>query len=351
MAELAVVGAGAAGLAAGYALARAGQNVTIFEQHHEVGGRLATRHVAHCAIDHGAQIVKAPTGPLQALIEATGTAHDLLGPVWIFDGAGQISPGDPVFNAEPKWVWPAGNVALAHHLAHGLNLHLETTITALQRTGSGYELLDEAGANVGRFAAVLLTVPAPQAATILSASDLDPQTRTELLAALAPVHYRRCLSLALAYARRPALPWYALLNLDRNHPIAWLACEHAKPGRAPDGTALLLAQMGPAWSETHWAALATGTYGLGTSLPAAVSEAHTLTQHLVGEALGAPLWADVHHWRYALCDAPYGSAAREGRDGVFLAGDMEHGLGRVHLAVESGWAAAERILAHVNHAH
>lgn len=345
MAQIGIVGAGAAGLAAASELSQAGHAVTIFEKSRGVGGRVATRRVEGWAIDHGAQLAKAPSARLQALVEATGTAHDLTPPVWIFDGDGNVAPGDPAFNAEPKWVWPTGNTALAKHMARGLNLHLETTIVALRRTGSGYELVDDGGAAAGPFAAVLLTAPAPQAAAIIAAGELDPAARADLLAALAPVRYRPCISVALAYAGRPELPWYALVNVDRRHPIAWLACEHAKPGRAPAGQALILAQMAPGWTEARWEALPKGTYGRGAPLPEAAAEAQSLAAALVGEGLGELLWADAHRWRYALCDAPCGAAALEGRDGIYVAGDMERGQGRVHLAIESGWAAAGRIMA------
>ena len=345
MAQVAIVGAGMAGLAAADELARAGHGVTVFEKSRGVGGRVATRRVAGFAVDHGAQVVKAPTGPLRALVEAAGGAHDLAAPVWIFDAAGVVSPGDPAFNAEPKWVWPAGNTALAKHMARGLNLHLETAVAALRPAGLGYELVDAGGEGSGPYQAVLLPAPPPQAAAILASGELAPAARAELVDALAPARYRPCLSIALAYGRRPELPWYALLDVDRRHPVAWLACEHAKPGRAPAGHALMLAQMGPAWSLARWDELPKGTYGQSAPLPAAIAEVHALVAALVGEELGEPLWADVHRWRYALCDAPCGPAAVEGRDGIFVAGDLEAGLGRVHLAVESGWAAARRIAA------
>lgn len=345
MAQIAIVGAGVAGLAAAGELGRAGHSATVFEKSRGVGGRVATRRIGGFAVDHGAQVVKSPSAAVLELVAGTGAAHELAAPVWIFDGAGQVSPGDPAFNAEPKWAWPGGNTAFAKHMARGINVHLETAIAALRRVGAGYELLDEGGAPAGLFDAVLLTAPAPQSASIIAAGDLDPAARAELLDALAPARYRPCLSVALAYARRPELPWYALLNVDRRHPVAWLACEHAKPGRAPDGHALILAQMSPAWSEAHWEGLPKGTYGQGAPLPAPAAEAHAHAVALVGEELGEPLWADAHRWRYALCDAPCGRAAIEGRDGIYAAGDLEAGLGRVHLAVESGWAAARRIAA------
>lgn len=345
MGAVAIIGAGMAGLAAGRDLARAGRTVSLFEKSRNVGGRVTTRRLASFSIDHGAQLVKAPSVELLALVRESGAALDLVAPVWIFDGEGHVIPGDPAMNTEPKWVWPDGNSALAKHLAQGLALHLETTVAALVRSGDGYEVIDAGGERAGPFEAVLLTAPAPQTAAIIAASDLEPEARDELLAALQPVHYRPCLSLALAYARRPAPPWYALVNTDRRHPVAWLACEHAKPGRAPAGQGLMLAQMAPAWSEANWETLARGTYGQHSPLPSAAEEVHELVCALLGEDPGPPLWANAHRWRYALADAACGPAACAGRAGIFVAGDMEHGQGRAHLAISSGWAAARRIMA------
>jgi len=342
MAMIAIIGAGVAGLAAGRELQRAGHAVTLFEKSRGLGGRVTTRRVAGCAIDHGAQLMKAPTPALQALVAETPGAHAIALPVWAFDRAGQLRAGDPAQNDEPRWTWPGGISALGRQLGQGLEVRRETTISALRGGPGAYELLGE-GEAYGPFAAVLLTAPTPQSAAILEASTIDVATRDTLLAALAPAAYRPCLSVALAYARRPELPWYAAVNSDRGHPIAWLACEHAKPERAPAGVGLLLAQMAPGWSEAHWDALPKGTYGQGTPLPAPVEEVHGLVQALLGEELGAPLWADAHRWRYALCDAPCGPAATAGVAGLFVAGDMEAGQGRVHLAIESGWAAARRI--------
>lgn len=345
MAQIGIVGAGVAGLAAGRALTRAGHLVTIVEKSRGVGGRVATRRVAGFTIDHGAQLVKAPNAELFELVHETGSAHDLVAPVWIVDGAGQVITGDPAMNSEPKWVWPGGNTALAKHLAAGLSLRLETTVVAIEPTGTGYELIDAENEHIGLFDALLLTAPAPQSAGIIAASNLDAADRAALLAALQPVHYRPCLSLALAYPQRPEPPWYALVNLDRNHAISWLACEHAKPGRAPAGYGLMLAQMSPAWSQANWDILAKGTYTPAGTLPAPAMEVHAMVCALLDRELESPLWVDAHRWRYALADATYDPAVSSGRAGIFLAGDMEYGQGRVHLAIMSGWAAARRIIA------
>jgi hypothetical protein len=344
MARTAIIGAGVAGLAAGRELAQYGHSVTIFEKSRGLGGRVTTRRVeGGFAIDHGAQLMKAPTAATQALVAAVAGATQIERPVWVFDAGGSLRPGDPGQNAEPQWTWPGGIATLAKHLGEGLLVQREVAVTHLSGAAGSYSLHSAAGA-YGPFEVVILTPPAPQSAAILAASAIDAGIGDELLAALDPARYRPCLSVALAFARRPELPWYAAVNVDRQHPIAWLACEHGKPGRAPDGVGLFLAQMAPAWTEVNWDALPKGTYAHG-ALPAPVVEVHALVRDLLGTELGELLWADAHRWRYALCDLPCLPAAAEGRGGIVVAGDLVAGQGRVHLAIESGWAAAERVRA------
>ena len=53
--DVAVIGAGIAGLAAAHELARAGREVRVFEAADHVGGRMATRHVSGFVVDTGAE--------------------------------------------------------------------------------------------------------------------------------------------------------------------------------------------------------------------------------------------------------------------------------------------------------
>jgi renalase len=194
-------------------------------------------------------------------------------------------------------------------------------------------VIDTAGVSHGAFDAVLLTAPAGQSAEIVAASELAAEHRARAAAELGRATYRRCVSLALAYDRPLERPFYALLNADRAHPIAWLALEHAKgPERCPPGHSLLIAQMAPGWSSERWDDSADA---IGPEVAAMVSE-------LLGEDLRRPLWWDRQGWRYALPSAGCDAAAVE-QDGLFFAGDFAAGQGRVHLAIESGWRAAERI--------
>lgn len=352
MQQVAIIGAGVAGLAAAQALAQQGVAATVYEKSRGVGGRAATRRVDDCVFDHGAQYVKGPTPELHRLITGSigpdgTTAADIGRPVWVFDAAGRIAEGDPAQNADPKWSWRSGVTALAKTLAAGCDLRLNQPVARLAAGSSTprYRLLAADDRLLGAADAVLFTPPAPQTAALIAASDLDPALKTQLLAELERATYRRCISVTAAYLRRPDPPWYALVNSDRQHVIAWLACEHAKAGHAPDNLGLLTAQMAPAWSSAHWDAVAKGTCRTPGAVPA-LREVHTLVQNLVGIDLGDPLWADVQRWRYALPDGSADFDTLNGTgSGLFFAGDYVTGLGRVHLAIESGWRVATAIAA------
>jgi hypothetical protein len=349
MYQFAVVGAGAAGLAAARALAKRGIQSVIFEKSRGLGGRAATRRVRGCTIDHGAQVVQAPNVPLQQLVMAEppagcAPAQTLGNPVWVFDAASNSTPGDPAHNAELRWCWPDGMATLGKILAEGLDVRTSVRVQRLAATTGGYHLYDETGQQVSSARAVLLTPPGPQTAELLAASAFDQQTQALLLGELQQSTYRRSLSVALAYARRPAVPWYAMVNLDRQHAVAWLACEHAKPGHAPDDIGLMIAQMSDEFSAAHWNDVAKGTRSTAeVQASPALWQVHTAVQNLAGD-LGMPLWADIHRWRYALPE--HGAdfdVLNSTESNIYFAGDYVNRRGRVHEAIERGWQVAERI--------
>ncbi len=350
--KLAIIGAGLAGLAAARALhqRRPDLAITIYEKSRGLGGRAATRRHAGYIFDHGAQNIKAPTPELEQLLTTELPADDLIEigpPVWTFDGAGTITEGDPAQNAGPKWTYRDGLNRLGKLLGAGLDIRRETRIGSLRRrtkdarppidqgadpSSYEYELFDTQQQRISEADLILLTPPAPQAAEILSASDFDPTAKAALVAELARATYRRCISLALAYDRPISRPFYALVNIDRAHPIAWLALEHTKaPERCPPGHSLLIAQMAAHWSIDHWETSADDLARLVADQVGA----------LLNEDMHAPLWSDVQRWRYALPDSGADfDALNASGSGLFFAGDYMSLPGRLHLAIESGWRVA-----------
>ena len=151
----------------------------------------------------------------------------------------------------------------------------------------------------------------------------------------AAARHRSIISVAFEPSKRIEAPEnaYALVNTDRKHDVSWLAFEEAKPGYAHEGRQVIVAQMAHGWSAgrladpdrdiAHGAARSAGSL-LGSSL--------------------TPRWTCVTRWPEALPDslAPPEAATTAEELGLFLAGDTFTG-GRVHLALESGLVAGDRI--------
>ncbi|MCS6842064.1 MAG: FAD-dependent oxidoreductase [Roseiflexus sp.] len=340
--HLAIVGAGMAGLSAARELLqrRPDLSITIYEKSRGFGGRVATRRRNGFVFDHGAQVIKAPDANIERLLHAELSTEELRRiekPVYVLHADNTIAEGDPALNAEPSWFYASGLNRLGKLLAAGLDVRLGVRIASLRREEgtARWMLFDLNGAHVGTADAVLLTPPAPQTAEILATSDFDPGLRDALVRELIHVPYRRCLTLTLAYDRPIERPFYALVNVDRQHPMAWLALEHTKgTERCPSGHSLLIAQLAGHFSVQQWDAPA-------DELAAAVVE---IVSIVLGEDLSRPLWYDRQGWRYALPDGiARASVLNTMQTGLFFAGDYIAGLGRIHLAIKSGWEVADAI--------
>ncbi len=342
--HLAIIGAGMAGLSAARELRQRcpDLSIAIYEKSRGVGGRVATRRRDGFVFDHGAQVIKTQDTEMERLLHADLPAEELCRidkPVHVFHADGTTAEGDATLNAEPSWFYASGINQLGKLLAAGLDVRREVRITSLRREAgtARWMLFDANSAHIGTADAVLLTPPAPQTAEILAMSDFDPTLRDRLVRELIYVPYRRCLTLTLAYDRPIERSFYALVNVDRRHPIAWLSLEHTKgTERCPPGHSLLIAQMAGHFSMQQWETPA-------DELAASVIE---MVSMVLGEDLRRPLWYDRQGWRYAL---PDGVARLDVLNstgaGLFFAGDYTVGLGRIHLAIKSGQEVAGAIAA------
>ena len=350
--SLLIVGAGAAGLAAAFALRDRAVRVTVVEKSRGVSGRAATRwrdvDGVRWRYDHGAQYVSPePDGRAATLLRDELASEGLVpvdGAVWPFDDDGTLRP-DRARDGGLRWTYLDGIAEVGRRLRDatpGLDLRTRTRVDRIARRGGRWIAITDDGQTVSAtgdtFDAVLLTPPGPQSAHLLRSSDLDRQ----LVAALDAVPYRSQFTVAWGFdtpVEKPA-DVYALVNATDHgaaggaHEVAWLAYESDKPNRAPEGATLVLAQMSPAWTQAHYDHDTTDV----------VAAATRAVESLVG-TLPAALWTDTQRWRYALPDAPLAPQAVEQAEAqrLFLAGDLTAGTGRVHLALEEGLAVADRI--------
>lgn len=352
--RVAVVGAGMAGLACAAALHAAGLNVTVFDKGRRAGGRMATRRVDGMALgvhgisfDHGASNANAHDPEFAAVLakmEASGDAAP-----WPSAGPGCWS-GIPGMSALGRHMERLG-VGRVHNLRqatfltrlssgwmvrhrdadpsrphHTVAARSGNYVEAIQRsyreadTAAPRPILiaDEGGDVAGPFDAVLLALPAPQAAALLHAVP----HRFAAEADRAGMSPRWTLMLAFAAASDGPdllLPGGALSFIKR---------DSSQPGRAavPE---CWVAHAGPDWSRVH---LEDDAAAVQAALVQEFAAATGISQ--------APLYAAVHRWRYALTESPLGVLALWDPDaGLGVCGDWCLGA-RVEDAFTSGRALA-----------
>ncbi len=343
MRDIAIVGAGAAGAAAAYALRESGDRVTVFEKSRGVTGRAATRRRDDCRYDHGANYVKSDDERVNDLLTSvldTEGLVDVEEPVYAFEADGTISEGRDA--DEHKWTYMEGITQLGKRLFAVADATVERAtrvgdVTHDREDGADrWTLTDADGEGLGTFDVLLLTPPAPQTADLLATTSWDDDRRRAVHDAVASVEYVSIVTAVLHYPFTTDYPWYAAVNTDKDHAVGWLSREECKDGHVPDGESLLIAQMGQSWSAER----------IDDDPEEVVREATDhITELLDDDRFADPDWTDYQGWRYAQPKAGIeGDAHRVCEDaGLYFAGDWVAGEGRVHAALENGLTVGERI--------
>lgn len=319
--EIAIVGAGMAGLACARQLAWNGVNVQVFDKGRSPGGRVATRRVGTLAFDHGAQYATFATDDTKPLIDGA-LAAQAVAPwsariVSLANGEYQPVPPD-----RDRWVGVPSMSALAQSCAAGLSVHQEIEIAGVRRTGQRWRLITRANNVAAEADTVIVAVPAPQAVALLSECPHLAET-------IATAKYRPCWAVMLAHERRVPALWDGAFVSDG--PLSWIARNGSKPGRSDVDAWVLHASA--AWSEAH----------LEAEPNAVVSALRSAFRESVGSTPPRSEYATAHRWRYALCDRPLGQACLYDETlSIGACGDWCLG-GKIEAALQSGLAMANRV--------
>ncbi|MBO6576738.1 MAG: FAD-dependent oxidoreductase [Rhodothermales bacterium] len=315
---VAVIGAGISGLAAARTLQDNGCEVRLFDKGSRPGGRLASR--ADC--DHGAQYFTARDPRFERWVriwEEAGVVALWKGRLGAFEnGTLTDKQGGP-----RRWVGTPTNNAVAGHLAADLHVVTGSTVRRVERSVSGWTVHAESESR-SDFDALIVTVPQPQASSLMQASGLDQR---------------------LVPDARMHPCWTVVLRLEADHasefdgvfvndgPLSWIARNSSKPERP--GEAVWVLQAGPKWSSAH---LEDDPEAVATHLMQAGAR-------VLGEPWPAVNDRFVHRWRYALgsADEFSGGAHYDAEHRLAFAGDWLNG-GRVEGAWLSGIAAAGFLL-------
>ena len=324
--RIAIIGAGIAGIACARRLASVGLQPKLFDKGRRPGGRLASREIGTADgqrfVDHGAQYFTARSAAFAEEVAAL-VQQNVLRP-WSAQAlvrsndSRQVMPGDARFAGKPCMnAWPA-------QLARALDIQSETAIKALVPRGKRYSLRLEDGSLTQEFDAVVLAVPALQAANLLEipAPDLAMSSGA---ARLAP-----CWAVWCALSSHPS-PSFDALRVESDGPIAWVARQAGHPS---DSEALWLVHASAAWSRAH---LEDDEVEVTSSLVTA------LRTEL--EVYARPRWVRAHRWRHALVERALGTPCQwDAERRLGTCGDWHLGP-RVELAWQSGHALAEEMLA------
>ncbi|MFD1569400.1 NAD(P)/FAD-dependent oxidoreductase [Halorubrum laminariae] len=346
MTEIAIAGAGAGAAAAAFVLADAAPDadVTVLEKSGGLCGRAATRRRDDLTYDYGANYLKADDERVVDLVTERLDAEGLVEvaePVYTFDSDGAVSPGRDA--DERKWSYRQGLTQIAKRLfvRTDATVHRRTPVETVRRVGDDtarWELVDAAGESWGPFDRLLLNPPAPQTAELLRTAEWASPLRDRLVEAASAVEYRTIWTAVARYLFEVDVPYYGLVNADKEHAVGWISREECKAGHVPDDETLLVVQANDGWSREH--------YDRDPAANAAALAEHAAD--IVGDdRLADPAWVDTQGWRYALpesgIDGDAVDAAREA--GLHFLGDWVAGEGRLHAAIANGLDVGERVAA------
>ncbi len=323
--NVAIIGAGVAGLSCARTLVDGGYSVVVFDKGRRPGGRVATRRVQGYAFDHGAQYFSAEHESFRAWID---TARQT-GAIAPWDGrVAALSDGilDSTDDERRRWIGVPGMSAVAQHLSAGLDIRCNYPIAEVVHRGKDWRLVSEEGLTAAEADLVVVAVPAPQAHSLLADSpDLADRAAA---ATLAP-----CWAVMLGFDEPLPLPFDGAF-ID-NGPLAWISGNRSKPGR--EGSEGWVLHASPSWSRKY----------LEADRQEVSEELQSAFRLAAGLRTVRPAYATAHRWRYARVESPVGEACLFDPDlRIGACGDWCLG-GKVEAAFVSGRSMANRIMANL----
>lgn len=340
MFDVAIIGAGIAGLTCAQQLHQAGYRVVIVEKSRGVGGRVATRRLQDTCADHGVRYLEAQGKFLPQLIEIlvqrgilqawTDTIYDLK----------SVEPGSDLTieshsSGMTRYVAAAGMTAVAKFLASDLeiwiNRRVETITPTPEKTWHlNFDESDETS-NPLIAKAVVFAIPAPQALMLLE--PLSATIPLAFLNSLRAVEFDPCLTVIAGYSNQLPLPTWKACSLSNNSDLAWIGLDSSK---RPNSQAPIFVLQSTAEFANRYLDVE-DLKPVGQQLLSAAAQ-------LLIPGLDAPDWFQVHRWRYAFpklaLNQDYLYAATPLP--LICCGDWCGG-NLIESAINSGFAAASQI--------
>jgi predicted NAD/FAD-dependent oxidoreductase len=311
-ADVLVVGAGMAALAAAERLHAAGVAVQVVDKARGVGGRMATRRLTIGQCDHGVPAFRVEGEDFRHATQA-----------WIRAGAAKPWTHDGI----SELVGTPGMTAIAKAMARPLPaVDLDVKLERIDVDGKHW--IARAGERRYVAGTLLLSPPVPQTLALLDAGSVGLALTDR--ATLGAVRYWPVFVVLARFGDEAALPPPGALRFD-NHPKLHSIVDDRRKGASAASTATV--RSTPEYAEKHFDRPSEEVLA---DLVAAAAP------HLTGP----PVEASLQRWRYALVreGAPAPWLRLKGTPPAYCIGDA-FGGGTVEGAWRSGRSAAEHWLA------
>lgn len=248
--NIAVIGAGFAGLACARVLSEAGHQVILFEKSRGVSGRAPTRWFDRQAstpvgVDHGTQYFSAESVNFRDLVlqaQKAGAVAPWMGRVV------DLSYGELIEHPSEaaRWVGSPGMNSFGAYLANGLDVRKQSKVIAITKESGSWSLTLEGAAGqheqtVGSFDWLVCAMPAEQSAMLFK--DVD----AGLHSLASKVHSNVTWTVMISLPERVSVDFDGAFVYDS--PIGWICRDSSKPGRAAGERWVI--QATAAWSKAH----------------------------------------------------------------------------------------------------
>lgn len=330
--EIAIVGAGMAGLICAKTLQDAGRDVVVIDKSRGLGGRLATRRLANTHADHGVCYLKPKGDRFKAFIQDLVDRNIVS--LWSDRLHTLNADGELLLDANPsaRYAAPNGATAIAKDLAQGLTVELGQVINAIRPIEQGWQLTSQNPDFDLTASIVILAIPAPQALPLVQTI-----ANSEFIQQIEDVTFAPSLTAIAAYS--PELrSQFTATNLRGvtcdDKILGWIGFDSTKQLNPTQPTIIL--QSNAEFASAHFDS---------TDLPAIAQQlCDRAAEVLALPTIATPELLQIQRWKYAFAVNPITAPvlAATTTAPLFCIGDWCGG-NRVENAFLSGLAMAERL--------
>ncbi|MEM9445392.1 MAG: FAD-dependent oxidoreductase [Verrucomicrobiota bacterium] len=291
MKQVAIIGAGIAGLVCARELKKFKYKVTLFEKSRSLGGRCATRKWNSHIVDHGLQYFTLSNEEIHKNVKYLCYSR-----IGLLDKAIVDLQGAEWQPDEKKYYHLDGNNRIGKALAQGLDIRMESPITTLQPITSKWRVNDHS------FDYVVSSVPFPQLNNFIP---LEPSLQ---------IRFEPCLTALFSYEGLPqnmSADIYGIIDTSNTSIISWSACENHKTNRIPLDETVFVVHASEKFSREY----------LETSSDAYLPHLQRELENTWQLSPTKQKNSFSHRWRFARSTDPYSLPNAQLPENFFVCGD------------------------------